>query len=126
VSGRGTLHLAVLIETMRREGYEMSISQPRVILKEVAGVTQEPFEQVVVNCSEEYTGAVIQKLSQRGGELVSLKVDLQKQARMDGRSVVARLIGYRSEFSHRHARQRHALPTCSATTRRRRTTAASG
>ena len=98
VSGRGTLHLAVLIETMRREGYEMAISQPRVILKEVGGVTHEPYEQVVVNCSEEYTGAVIQKLSQRGGELVSLRVDLQKQARMEWTVPSRGLIGYRSEF----------------------------
>ncbi len=98
VSGRGTLHLAVLIETMRREGYEMGISQPQVILKEVDGVTHEPYEQVVVNCSEEYTGAVIQKLAQRGGELVSLKVDLQKQARMEWTVASRGLIGYRSEF----------------------------
>src|SRR5262245_9121917 len=98
VSGRGTLHLAVLIETMRREGYEIGISQPQVILKEKDGVTQEPYEQVVVNCSEEYTGAVIQKLSQRGGELVSLKVDPQKQARMEWTVTSRGLIGYRSEF----------------------------
>jgi GTP-binding protein len=98
VSGRGTLHLAVLIETMRREGYELGISQPQVILKEVAGVTHEPYEQVVVNCSEEYTGAVIQKMSQRGGELVSLRVDPQKQARMEWTVTSRGLIGYRSEF----------------------------
>jgi GTP-binding protein len=98
VSGRGTLHLAVLIETMRREGYEMGISQPQVILKEKDGVTHEPYEQVVVNCSEEYTGAVIQKMSQRGGELVSLKVDPQKQARMEWTVTSRGLIGYRSEF----------------------------
>ena len=98
VSGRGTLHLAVLIETMRREGYELGISQPQVILKEKDGVTHEPYEQVVVNCSEEYTGAVIQKLSQRGGELVSLKVDPQKQARMEWTVTSRGLIGYRSEF----------------------------
>ena len=98
VSGRGTLHLAVLIETMRREGYELAISQPRVILKDVDGVTHEPFEQVVVNCAEDYTGAVIQKLSQRGGELVSLRVDLQKQARMEWTVASRGLIGYRSEF----------------------------
>src|SRR5204863_4242413 len=70
----------------------------RVILKEVAGVTHEPFEQVVVNCSEEYTGAVIQKLAQRGGELVSLKVDQTKQARMEWTVASRGLIGYRSEF----------------------------
>src|SRR5206468_3100370 len=74
------------------------IDQPRVILKEVDGVTHEPFEQVVVNCAEDYTGAVIQKLSQRGGELVSLKVDPQKQARMEWVVATRGLIGYRSEF----------------------------
>jgi GTP-binding protein len=98
VSGRGTLHLAVLIETMRREGYEMSISQPQVILKEVDGKTHEPYEQVVVNCAEEYTGAVIQKLSQRGGELMGLKVDQQKQARLEWTVTSRGLIGYRGEF----------------------------
>ncbi len=98
VSGRGTLHLAVLIETMRREGYELAISQPRVILKEIDGITSEPFEEVVVNCEEAYTGSVIQKLSQRGGELVSLRVDTDRQARMEWRVASRGLIGYRSEF----------------------------
>ena len=98
VSGRGTLHLSVLIETMRREGYELGISQPQVIVKEIDGVLHEPFEQVVILCPETSTGTVIQKLSQRGGELVALRVDEQKQARLEWTIPSRGLIGYRSEF----------------------------
>jgi GTP-binding protein len=98
VSGRGTLHLSVLIESMRREGFELGISQPQVIVKEVDGVLHEPFEQVVVLCPETSTGAVIQKLSTRGGELVALRVDEQQQARMEWTIPSRGLIGYRSEF----------------------------
>ncbi len=98
VSGRGTLHLSVLIETMRREGYEMSISQPQVILKEIHGVVHEPYEEAVILAPESATGVVIQKLSQRGGELRSLRIDEQKQARMTWTIPSRGLIGYRSEF----------------------------
>jgi GTP-binding protein len=98
VSGRGTLHLSVLIETMRREGYELGISQPQVIVKDIDGVPHEPFEQVVILCPETSTGTVIQKLSQRGGELVALRVDEQKQARLEWTIPSRGLIGYRSEF----------------------------
>ncbi|MCE9635471.1 MAG: translational GTPase TypA [Planctomycetes bacterium] len=98
VSGRGTLHLSVLIESMRREGYELGVSQPQVIEKTIDGVVNEPFEQVVILCPETSTGVVIQKLSQRGGELLSLKVDEQKQARLEWTIPSRGLIGYRSEF----------------------------
>ncbi|MCG3134828.1 MAG: GTP-binding protein TypA/BipA [Planctomycetes bacterium] len=98
VSGRGTLHLSVLIESMRREGYELGISQPQVIEKDIDGVPHEPFETVVVLCPDASTGAVIQKLAQRGGEMVSLKVDEQAQARMEWTIPSRGLIGYRSEF----------------------------
>jgi GTP-binding protein len=98
VSGRGILHLSVLIETMRREGYELSISQPRVILKELDGVTEEPFEDVSVDCEESYSGTVIEKLNQRGGELRDLRVDADGHSRMSWILPSRGLIGYRSEF----------------------------
>ena len=98
VSGRGILHLSVLIETMRREGFELEVSQPQVIIKEVDGVRCEPFEEAVVDCEEAYSGTVIDKLNQRGGELQDLKVDSNGQARMGWVIPSRGLIGYRSEF----------------------------
>lgn len=98
VSGRGTLHLSVLIESMRREGFELAVSQPQVIEKTIDGVVHEPFEQVVVLCPETSTGIVIQKLSQRGGEMLALRVDEQRQARLEWTIPSRGLIGYRSEF----------------------------
>ncbi len=98
VKGRGTLHLSVLIETMRREGYELSVGPPHVILKQVDGVTREPYEEVVLNCEERHSGTVIQKLNQRGGELRDLRVDPDGQARMTWTVPSRGLIGYRSQF----------------------------
>jgi GTP-binding protein len=98
VKGRGTLHLSVLIETMRREGFELSIGPPHVILKEENGVLCEPFEEVVLNCDEEYSGTVIQKLNQRGGELRDLRTDPDGQTRMTWTVPSRGLIGYRSHF----------------------------
>ncbi len=98
VKGRGTLHLSVLIETMRREGYELSVGPPHVILKQVDGVWREPYEEVVLNCQEEHSGSVIQKLNQRGGELRDLRVDPDGQTRMTWTVPSRGLIGYRSHF----------------------------
>ncbi|MGM0576215.1 MAG: translational GTPase TypA [Myxococcota bacterium] len=98
VSGRGTLHLSVLIETMRREGFELSISQPLVILREYDGVVHEPVEEVIVDCEEGYSGLVIEKLNQRGGDLQDLRVDSDGHARMRWAVPSRGLIGYRSEF----------------------------
>ena len=99
VKGRGTLHLSVLIETMRREGYELAISQPQVILREDNGVLQEPMEQVAVDCLENYSGSVIEKLNLRGGQLEDLRVDeAGSLARMRWTVPSRGLIGYRSEF----------------------------
>lgn len=67
VSGRGELHLSILIETMRREGYELQVSRPEVIIKEIDGVKCEPFERVQIDTPEEYQGAIIQSLSERKG-----------------------------------------------------------
>jgi GTP-binding protein len=98
VSGRGTLHLSVLIETMRREGFELGISQPRVILKEVDGDTHEPFEDVTVDCDEAHSGAVIEKLSVRGGDMRDLRAEGDGRARMRWIIPSRGLIGYRNEF----------------------------
>lgn len=72
VSGRGELHLAVLIETMRREGFELQVSEPEVILKEIDGVTMEPFERMVIDISMDYQGTVIEEVGRRGGELKNM------------------------------------------------------
>ena len=71
VSGRGELHLAILIENMRREGAEFQVSKPNVILKEIEGVIQEPYEYAIIDVPEDYTGAVMEKLGARKGELIN-------------------------------------------------------
>lgn len=97
VSGRGELHLGILIETMRREGYEFQVSKPEVILKTVKGEQYEPYENLLVDVPEEYAGSCIDKLSQRKGEMLEMGV---VQGRTNLRfSIPARgLIGFRSEF----------------------------
>src|SRR5436853_139642 len=75
VSRRGELHLAVLIESMRREGYEFSLSRPRVIIKEINGEKQEPMERVNIEVPETYSGSVIEELSRRRGEMQHLDTD---------------------------------------------------
>jgi GTP-binding protein len=99
VSGRGELHLAVLLERMRREGYELAVSQPRVILKTDAnGKTLEPMELVVIECGEDYQGTVINKLNQRRGELKVLEPSGEGMSRMEYLIPSRGLIGFRSEF----------------------------
>ncbi len=98
VSGRGTLHLSVLVESMRREGFELALGQPRVIVHETERGHEEPFEDVVIDCGEAHSGAVIQKMNQRGGELLDLIVTPDGQARMNWSVPSRGLIGYRSEF----------------------------
>lgn len=97
VSGRGELHLGILIETMRREGYEFQVSKPEVILKTINGAQQEPYENLIIDVPEEYAGSCIDKLSQRKGEMQEMSVS---QGRTHLRfSIPARgLIGFRSEF----------------------------
>jgi len=98
VSGRGTLHLSVLIESMRREGFELAISQPQVILKEIDGVMSEPVEEVAIDCHADYQGIVIDKLNQRGGNMTDLSTALDGHSRMRWHVPSRGLIGYRSEF----------------------------
>ena len=98
VAGRGELHLAVLIEAMRREGFEFSISKPKVVTKTVNGQIFEPLERVHIEVPEEYSGNVIQELSQRRGELQHLHTDEHSITRMDFLMPTRGLMGYRNEF----------------------------
>ncbi len=100
VSGRGELQLAVLIETMRREGFELSVSRPRVLFRTdpVTGQRQEPIEEVVIDVDEEFTGTVIDKLTQRKGELVELRPSGGGKQRLVFHAPSRGLIGYHGEF----------------------------
>jgi GTP-binding protein len=98
VSGRGELHLSVLIETMRREGYELAVSRPEVILHEVDGVKTEPWEQLTVDFEEDYQGAVMTKLAGRKGELLAMLPDGKGRVRLDYRIPTRGLIGFRTEY----------------------------
>jgi GTP-binding protein len=98
VSGRGELHLSVLIENMRREGYELGVSRPEVILREVDGEKEEPFEQVTVDVEDEHQGAVMEKLGERGGELKDMVPDGKGRVRLDYILPSRGLIGFRTEF----------------------------
>ena len=98
VSGRGELHLSVLIESMRREGYELAVSRPEVILHEQDGVTQEPYEQLVVDCDEQYQGSIIEELGNRRAEMRDLMPDGKGRVRMEFLVPTRGLIGFRSLF----------------------------
>lgn len=97
VSGRGELHLAILIEKMRREGYELQVSRPQVIFKEENGMMMEPFEAVSIECPETFTGTVIEKMGKRRGEMKDMNVE-NGQAFLEFEIPTRGLIGYRSEF----------------------------
>ena len=98
VSGRGELHLGILIETMRREGYELMVSMPRVVIKDGPNGKEEPYEEVTVSCEGEFSGSVIQELNQRGGEMKDLRTDTDGMARIEFVVPSRGLIGYRSKF----------------------------
>jgi GTP-binding protein len=98
VSGRGELHLSILIETMRREGYEMAISRPEVILQTVDGEIQEPYELLVVDLQADYQGAVMERLGDRRGVLQNMQPDGKGRIRMDYMIPARGLIGFQSEF----------------------------
>ena len=98
VSGRGELHLSVLIENMRREGYELGVSRPEVILREVDGVREEPYEQLTVDVEENHQGGVMEKLGTRGGDLKNMVPDGQGRVRLDYIIPSRGLIGFRTEF----------------------------
>jgi len=98
VSGRGELHLSVLIETMRREGYELIVSRPKVIIKEIDGVKCEPIERLVVNVPDDCVGNVIEKLGRRKGEMVNMEPAEAGHTKIEFRIPARGLIGYRTEF----------------------------
>lgn len=98
VYGRGELHLSIIIENMRREGYEFQVSRPKVIFKEVNGEKYEPMEYLVVEVPEAYVGTVMNKLGARKGELVNMYPDNQGSTRLEFRIPARCLIGYRSEM----------------------------
>ena len=98
VSGRGELHLAILIEEMRREGYELAVSKPRVILRQVGNETQEPYEFLTVETEEAYQGIVIEKLGKRKAEMMNHQIDADGRARLEFRLPARALIGFQTEF----------------------------
>ena len=98
VSGRGELHLAILIETMRREGFEMGVSRPEVIIREIDGEQQEPYEQVTVDVEDQHQGTIMEKLGERGGELTDMVPDGKGRVRLDYLMPARGLIGFRTEF----------------------------
>ncbi|ENN91385.1 translational GTPase TypA [Bartonella schoenbuchensis] len=99
VSGRGELQLAVLIENMRREGFELSVSRPRVVMqKDENGITLEPIEEVVIDVDEEYSGTVVQKMSERKGDMIELRPSGGNRVRLVFHAPTRGLIGYQSEL----------------------------
>ncbi len=98
VSGRGELHLSVLIETMRREGYELAVSRPEVIIKEIDGQMMEPIEQLVVDIEEQHQGGVMEKLGIRKGLLKNMESDGKGRVRLDYTIPARGLIGFQNEF----------------------------
>ena len=98
VSGRGELHLTILLENMRREGYELAVSRPRVVLKDVAGESHEPYEALSVDVEEHHQGAVMEALGVRRGELVNMESDALGRTRLDYRIPARGLIGFQGEF----------------------------
>ncbi|MDX2024357.1 MAG: translational GTPase TypA [Deltaproteobacteria bacterium] len=98
VMGRGELHLSVLIETMRREGFEFMVSQPQVIIKEVDGKKMEPYEDVLIDLEESYAGAVIEEMGRRGGRMKEMNPTGDGRTRMEYTIPARGLIGFRSQF----------------------------
>ena len=98
VSGRGELHLSILIENMRREGYELQVSRPEVIIKEIDGVKCEPFERVQIDTPEEYMGSIIESLSNRKGEMQDMQHNDNGQVRIVFLVPARGLLGYTTEF----------------------------
>lgn len=97
VSGRGELHLAILVERMRREGLEFQVSKPQVIFREINGIRKEPFESLAIDIPEEYMGAVMEKVSSRKGELLNM-VNNKGQVRLEYSIPARGLVGFRTEF----------------------------
>lgn len=98
VSGRGELHLTILLETMRREGFELAVSRPRVVYKMIDGVRHEPFELLTVDVEETHQGGVMEELGRRRGDLQNMESDSKGRVRLEYRIPARGLIGFQSEF----------------------------
>ena len=98
VSGRGELHLGILIENMRREGYELGVSRPQVITKQVNGETHEPYEQLTVDIETQHQGAVMEQLGQRKGDLLNMEPDGKGRVRLEYMIPARGLIGFQTDF----------------------------
>ena len=98
VKGRGELHLSILIETMRREGYEFQVSKPQVIMKEIDGVLCEPVEELVIDVPEDFVGPVMEKIGKRKGELLNMLPPTKGYTRLEFKIPSRGLLGYRTEF----------------------------
>jgi GTP-binding protein len=98
VSGRGELHLTILLENMRREGYEMAVGRPRVVMKEIDGVKQEPYELLTVDVEDSHQGGVMEELGRRKGDLQDMQPDGRGRVRLEYRVPARGLIGFQGEF----------------------------
>ena len=98
VSGRGELHLTILLENMRREGYELAVSRPRVLMREIDGERREPYELVTIDVDEQHQGAVMEALGQRRGEFTDMQSDAKGRVRLEYRIPARGLIGFQTEF----------------------------
>lgn len=98
VSGRGELHLSVLIETMRREGFELGISKPEVVVKEINGEMQEPYEQVVIDVEEDHQGSIMEEMGNRRAEMTNMVPDGKGRVRLEFIAPARGLIGFRGQF----------------------------
>jgi GTP-binding protein len=98
VSGRGELHLTILLENMRREGYEMAVGRPRVVMKEIDGVRQEPYELLTVDVEDSHQGGVMEELGRRRGDLQDMQADGKGRTRLEYRIPARGLIGFQGEF----------------------------
>ncbi|MBL8463130.1 MAG: translational GTPase TypA, partial [Thauera sp.] len=98
VSGRGELHLTILLENMRREGYELAVGRPRVVYKEIDGVKCEPYEMLTVDVEEDHQGSVMEELGRRRGELQDMQPDGRGRVRLEYRIPARGLIGFQGEF----------------------------
>ena len=98
VSGRGELHLSVLIESMRREGFELAVSRPEVIIQEIDGVLSEPYESLVIDCDDQHQGAVMEELGNRRAEMQDMMPDGKGRVRLQFLVPTRGLIGFRSQF----------------------------
>ncbi|MCO4838316.1 MAG: translational GTPase TypA [Oceanospirillaceae bacterium] len=98
VSGRGELHLSVLIETMRREGFEMGVSRPQVIEKEVDGVKMEPYEAVLIDCEDQHQGSLMEEMGRRKAEMTNMEPDGKGRTRLEFIIPSRGLIGFRGQF----------------------------